>query len=132
MDHEMDENFLFFGKFFTVMTLQGHTNQITCLIETMDKLTKEGEHRIATETLKACFGTFFCGLKSHFALLAILEMSLEMGLNPANQIVSCSDCIIVYKAVEILCLAPKNGCREDSSHCGNKKLSVTDDTNQCE
>lgn len=63
MDHEMDENFFFFGKFFRVMTLQGHTNQITCLIETIDKLTKEGEHRIATETLKACFGTFFCGLK---------------------------------------------------------------------
>lgn len=69
---------------------------------------------------------------SHFALLVILEMSLGIGLNPASQIVSCSVCGIVYKAVEILCLDPKNGCQEGSSHCGNKRLSVTDDINQCE
>lgn len=63
MDHKMDEHIFFFGKLLKVITLQGHTNQITCLIETMDKLAKEGEHHIATETLKACLGTFLVVLK---------------------------------------------------------------------
>lgn len=57
-------------------------------------------------------------------------MSLKKGLTQANQIVSCNDCGIVYKAAETLCLAPNNGCRESPSHSGNKKLLVTDDINQ--
>lgn len=47
-----------------ILTLQEDTNQITCLIETIDKWTKEGEHRLARETLKGCSGTFSAVLKS--------------------------------------------------------------------
>ena len=118
--------------FFCAKTLQEDINQITCLIETMDKLTKAGENRIAAETLKACSGTFSVVLKSFCTSYNIGNVFKKKGLTPVNRIVSCSDCGIVYKATEILCLALTNGCRESSSRCGNKKLAVTDDINQCE
>lgn len=60
----MDEHIFFAVVFFFYSheCVQGDTNQITYLIENMDKWTKEGEQHIATETLKACFGTLVCGL----------------------------------------------------------------------
>lgn len=83
--------------------------------------------------IKGMLWDFLLWSKNHFALLTILEMSTKKkGLTPANQIVLCSYCGIVYEAAEILCLAPANGCREGSSRCGNKKLAVTDDINQRE
>lgn len=46
-----------FGRDFFKVIYKG-TNQITYLIETMDKLTEDGDDHIAIETLKACFRTF--------------------------------------------------------------------------
>lgn len=116
----------------SVLALWENTNQITHLIESMDKLTKEGKHRTATETLKACSGTFYCGLKIILHFLQYWKCLQKKSLTPENQNVLCSYCGIVYEAAEILCLAPANGCREGSSRCGNKKLAVTDDINQRE
>lgn len=112
-----------------VLALWENTNQITHLIESMDKLTKEGKHRTATETLKACSGTFYCGLKIILHFLQYWKCLQKKSLTPENQNVLCSYCGTVYEAAEILCLAPANGCREGSSRCGNKKLAVTDDIN---
>lgn len=63
-----------------ILTLQGNSNQIADLIETMDKLTKEGEHLIATETLKACSGTFSCGLKIILHFLQYWKCLLKRAL----------------------------------------------------
>lgn len=62
----------------------------------MDKLTKGGDDHVATETLKAYFRTFLWS-ESHFALLAVLEMSLGIGLAPTNWIVSCREVVLCIK-----------------------------------
>lgn len=131
MDHEMDEN-IFLESFFRVMTLQGHTNQITCLIETMDKLTKEGEHRIATETLKACFGSFFVVLKGILHFLQYWKCLWKWASIQQIKLFRAVTVLLCIKQLRFYAWLQKNGCRDDSSHCDNKKLSVTDDINQCE
>lgn len=83
----------------------------------MDKLTKGGDDHVATETLKAYFRTFLWS-ESHFALLAVLEMSFGIGLAPTNWIVSCREVVLCIKQLRFyvwLRKKKKNGYQKGSS-----------------